>query len=232
MERCLVCRATVRSDRLSVHLGSVHPSYHPTRKEEAHLRDLTDRKQPHKSPDARAWFTGKRIAMIAAVGVVGLVVTYALLQPPSATAVNGSAAPDFAFTLTDGSTQSLSSYHGHPIFLWWIATWCPHCTVDTQLFSQTYYSQFHAAGVTTLEIQLFNNLGQSGPSLASFAQANGYSGQAGWIFGSGPAGATTTYDPRAVTDVYYAINSQGVIVTSGTGAGPSFPSILSALGSG
>jgi thiol-disulfide isomerase/thioredoxin len=165
------------------------------------------------------------------VGIVLLVVfvgviAYALTRPSPPGEAVGDSAPAFSFTDLSGVTHTLSSYQGHPVFLWWIATWCPHCTQDTQVLAQDYYSRFHAEGITILEIQLYNNLGESGPSLSTFAQDNGYRGQVGWTFGTSDPTATGQYDAQAVTDVYYLLNSQGVILTQGAGAGGAFPSLL------
>ncbi|EQD36222.1 alkyl hydroperoxide reductase/ Thiol specific antioxidant/ Mal allergen, partial [mine drainage metagenome] len=117
---------------------------------------------------------------------------------------------------------------GDPLVLWWVATWCSSCTYSTQLFAQSYYSQYHSAGVTLLEIESYNDLGQSGPSLSSFASSNGYSGQAGWVFGTGSASGTSSYNPSGYLDYYYAINAQGTIVAEGADLAGSFSSALQA----
>lgn len=228
--KCPACAALVRRDRLLSHLKSVHPMYKPDHK----LMEKLKAGAPRDRGGARARSKGIRALVLTrwrVVGIVALVlaaglIAYAFTRPSPTQATTGKSAPDFTFADMSGASHSLSSYQGHPVLLWWIATWCPHCTQDTQVFSQSYYSQYHAAGVTILEIQLYNNLGESGPSLTTWASDNGYTGQVGWTIGSSSAATTNTYDPQAVTDVYYLLNSQGVILTQGTGAGGAFGSLL------
>jgi thiol-disulfide isomerase/thioredoxin len=226
--KCPACSASIRVDRVRNHLSSVHPKFRPSKD----LRAKIERRDGSRLAKTRARgvpgpiITKWRAVGLAAVVLFAALLAYALTRPIQGPVVAGKAAPDFSFTDLNGNTHSLSSYQGHPVLLWWIATWCPHCTQDTQLFAQNYYSQYYAARVTVLEIQLYNNLGQSGPSLTSFATSNGYSGQPGWTFGAGDSVSTSTYDPQAVTDIYYLLNSQGVVLTLGTGAGGAFGSLL------
>ncbi len=129
------------------------------------------------------------------------------------------AAPDFTFTTINGTTSRLSSYRGHPVVLWWIATWCTSCQDGTKLFAQNYYSQYHAAGVILLQVESYNNLGQPGPSLSSFASSYSYSSKSDWILGQGSQDGTSTYNPSAYLDYFYVISSQGVVLD----AKPSLP---------
>jgi hypothetical protein len=112
------------------------------------------------------------------------------------------------------------------VVLWYVALFCSSCLQGSQLFAQQYYSQYHAAGVTLLEIESYNDLGQPGPSLAAFASQIGYSGQPGWILGSGSSSGTNTYNPNGYLDVYYVINAQGTVVASGQGLSDAFGSAL------
>lgn len=115
----------------------------------------------------------------------------------------------------------------------WEATWCSSCVQGTQIFAQQYYSQYHSAGVTLLEIESYNDLGQPGPSIGTMAIQNGYTGQAGWIIGEGSSQGTSIYNPNADLEYYYVINAQGSIVTQGTPLTGAFGSALSAAqGSG
>jgi thiol-disulfide isomerase/thioredoxin len=169
-----------------------------------------------------------------AVGVaIVVLVAYALLRPAPTSVRNGAAAPDFTFTDPQGASHSLSSFFGKPVVLWWVATFCGSCDQGTQIFAQQYYSQYHSAGVTFLEIESYNDLGQSGPSIGTMAGQNGYTGQAGWIIGEGSSQGTSAYNPNSDLDIYYVISAQGNVVTQGTPLTGSFGAALSAAqGSG
>ena len=79
-----------------------------------------------------------------------------------------------------------------------------------------------------LEVEDYNDLGQPGPSLSSFASQNGYSGQSGWILGVGSSAGTNAYNPDGYLDIYYVISPQGNVVSSGQGLSGSFSSALQA----
>lgn len=160
------------------------------------------------------------------IAVLALFV-YALVRAPSSVqAQTGKPAPDFTLTDLGGSSHSLSSYQGHPVVLWWVATFCSSCSQGTQVFAQSYYSQYRTAGVTLVEVESYNNLGQGGPSLSTFASQNGYSSQPGWVVGQGSSAGTNEYNPDGYLDFYYVINSQGSILGSGQNLPGSFGAAL------
>ncbi len=167
------------------------------------------------------------IGITIAVAIVVLV-AYALVRAPPTSVRNGAAAPDFTFTDAQGSSLSLSSFLGKPIVLWWVATWCSSCIEGTQIFAQQYYASYRSAGVTVLEIESYNDLGQTGPSIEAMASQHGYTGQAGWIIGEGSAHATSLYNPNSDLEYYYVLSSQGTVVTQGTPLTGSFGAALSA----
>lgn len=142
----------------------------------------------------------------------------------------GDAATDFSVTLLDGSQTMLSNYRGHTVLLWFVTTWCSSCQEGAQLLSSQYYSELRSKGVTIIVVMLYENLGQPGPSLAQFANTyGGGSTKPGWLYGTAPAWVTSTYDPASYLDLYYLINSQGVIMTTGVGLPGALPSIASSV---
>ncbi len=50
----------------------------------------------------------------------------------------GQAAADFTLPATDGQTYTLSQFKGKPVFLEFMAPWCPHCQQDSVLLNQIY----------------------------------------------------------------------------------------------
>lgn len=97
--------------------------------------------------------------------------------------------------------------------LWFVTTWCPSCQAGTQTMAQN-VSQLQADGVRVVEVELFQDLGQSGPSISSFGQqyAGSHYGKPGWTFATASSELTQTYDPGGYLDIYYLINARGRIV--------------------
>ncbi len=167
------------------------------------------------------------IGAASAIGVWGFYYHFGKAPVVYGTTI-GDRAPNFRLTLINGTNTKLSSYYNagnHSIFLWFVTTWSSYCN-ETSLATK-YYSQFNAKGTTILEIELYNDLGQQGPTLTQFANQywNG-SAKPGGFYGTSNQNTTQTYDPRSSEDIYYLLNSTGYIVTVGLGE-PAFDFILS-----
>jgi thiol:disulfide interchange protein len=139
----------------------------------------------------------------------------------------GEIAPDFRIQLTNGSNVRLEAFRGHPVLLWFVATWCSSCQVGAQLLSQQYYTRLRAKGVIILTVELYDNLGQPGPPISQFADQFAGGAKQGWLYGTSGQDTTYIYDPNAYLDIYYAIDSQGRILATGAGLPDSLGGIVS-----
>lgn len=170
--------------------------------------------------------------IILAIG--GVITFYALSQrgtsSNSAQLNKGDPAQDFPIAFIDGSRGNLSQFKGHIVLLWFVTTWCSSCQDGAQLLSQQYYSVLHSRGVVILTVELYNNLGQPGPSLDQFASTYGGGSRAGWLYGTAQQWVTYRYDPNSYLDIYYLINAQGNIIDTNVGL-PNYLSSIVALAS-
>ena len=134
----------------------------------------------------------------------------------------GEVAPNIPITLANGTNITLSSLKGHPVVLWFVTTWCPSCQESESILANNgYYKEIHAKGALFVTVELYNDLNEPGPSLSDFSSqyGAGYTQNKSWLlFGTSNLNATYSYDPKEYLEIYYIINSSGVIInTSSTG---------------
>jgi len=150
---------------------------------------------------------------------------------PSLPAVGGMA-PDGTFTTISGSTVSVASLRGEPTVLWFVTTWCPSCQVSTSALAQS-LPIFRAHHVHLVEVELYDDLGTTGPSIGSFAAS--YAGSAfpspDWTWGVASLGLSERYDPQAYLDIYYLIDANGRVRFIDSTPVQTMPQLLDALGS-
>ena len=165
----------------------------------------------------RRWgFVGAGVAIVAVAGVVlGLHFANRSSETATTPAVVPAAdhpAPGGTFTTLAGQTVNVASLGGQPTLLWFVATWCSSCKAGTQLLAAN-IAKFQADGVRVDEVELYQDLGQSGPSIGAFAKALAGTeyGNPDWTFGMSSAALTRTYDPQSYIEIYYLLNAKGQI---------------------
>lgn len=177
----------------------------------------------------RRWIWGGTAA--ATTVVVGLILglhATSSSTPSQPAAAGGQTAPDGQFTTVSGQTMSIASLRGKPMLLWFVSTWCSSCQAGTQAMAQN-INQFQADGVRVVEVELYRDLGQSGPSIASFGQslAGSQYSNPDWTFATSSASLTLAYDPKSYLDVYYLLDSRGRIAYVNGSPGSTMSSLLS-----
>jgi thiol-disulfide isomerase/thioredoxin len=185
----------------------------------------------------RRGFAAGGVAVLAVAGAV-LGLHYANRPSGSPTSSESSAppsvgkpAPAGTFTTLSGQTVDVASVRGHPTLVWFVSTWCSSCQAGTQTMAQN-VARLQADGVKVDEVELYQNLGQSGPSMTAFANtlAGPEATNPDWTFGTSSASLTRTYDPQSYLDIYYLLNAQGDITYVNGSPGSTMPQLLAAAG--
>jgi thiol-disulfide isomerase/thioredoxin len=177
---------------------------------------------------------------VAVLAVAGTVIGLHYANPPSnSAAVAGSSAipavgkpaPRGTFTTLAGRTVRIGTPEEHPTLVWFVSTWCSSCQAGTQTMA-SYLPKLAADGVKVDEVELYADLGQSGPTMASFAQrlAGPEATNPDWTFVISSASLTRTYDPQSYLDIYYLLDAQGRVTYVNGSPGSTMPQLLAAAG--
>lgn len=188
---------------------------------------------------ARRRRTGWIATLVVLVAVVGTVLGlhFASSSSPSAgaaavrVAAAGQPAPDGNFTTVAGQDVSVSSLRGHPTLLWFVATWCSSCQTGAKAVAAN-IDRFKAAGARVVTLELYQNLGQSGPGIDQFGQqlAGPAYNTADWQFGTASQPLTRSYDPKAYLDIYYLLDRNGNVVYVNGSPGSTMSDLLTQVG--
>lgn len=202
--------------------------------------DVKTRKRPnttHANADAgRArvrlrWMGGAGAALVVLVVVVIILVASGGSGPPATKTTRIAAvAPDGSFSTTSGATQTVSALRGQATLLWFVSTWCSSCQAGTQAMASR-IGYFAAHHVRVVELELADDLGQSGPSITEFAKqlaGPGYRNP-NWTFGVASAPLTTAYDAPGYLDIYYLLDASGRLAYTNGSPGTTMSQLLGAV---
>jgi thiol-disulfide isomerase/thioredoxin len=142
----------------------------------------------------------------------------------------GSTTPNGTFTTLTGQRESVASSKGSPTLLWFVSTWCSSCQAGTKVMAKN-LATLAAAGVKVKEIELYHDLGSTGPSMSTFAKvlAGSEFHNSDWTFGVSSLGLSKAYDPVGYLDIYYLINSAGKITYINSSPSATMPQLLKAV---
>ncbi len=183
----------------------------------------------------RRWGLGSGLAIVAVLGVVLGLHFAPGSQTRTGVAVGipaaGRAAPPGTFTTLTGQRLDVTSLRGHPTLLWFVSTWCSSCQAGTQAMAQN-LAKLAADGVHVDEVELYADLGQSGPSMGRFSKV--LAGPAytnpDWTFGVSSEALTRTYDPQSYLDIYYLLDAKGQVTYVNSSPGATMFQLLQAAG--
>ncbi|GAC1656603.1 MAG: hypothetical protein NVS4B3_22420 [Gemmatimonadaceae bacterium] len=154
--------------------------------------------------------TRYRTAALVLMIVAGISGTSAFAQSSKPVQV-GRPAPAFAYRLLDGRTLMQKTLHGHPYVLWMVASWCSSCQTGSAVVGD-HIAFLRDHGVRVVEMRLADDLGAPGPGLQQFQKAVGMNAEArNWYWGELTKAQTAALDPKGYADLYYLVDSKGVV---------------------
>lgn len=186
----------------------------------------------------RWWGRHPALTIIGALVVVAAAVVGVRLGAGGGTTASanglpaiGTPAPNLGFTTASGSPETVASLRGRPTLLWFVATWCSSCQAGTQFLAQQGLASLHAAGVRVEEVELYDDLGQSGPSISQFGRALAGSQftSPDWQWGTASQAMTERYDPKAYLDIYYLLGRNGRVRYVNSSPASTFSELLTAV---
>ena len=142
----------------------------------------------------------------------------------------GDYVPDSTFFFANGTEANLSSYKGHEVLLWFVATWCSGCAQGNELLNSS-YKEFSEHGVKIVELELYRDLGYSAENIENFVQD--FAPEAYQKNVVIPAYAsynmTLAYDSQGYLDIYYLISPNGKILYENGPLEATLPELLSEI---
>ena len=162
----------------------------------------------------------KKITLVATAMIVVIAVAILLVARGSSgtnsnvqNITTGMLAPNYGFFTADGHAANLSSYRGHTVVLWFVATWCPSCAQGNEAINQNYLF-FKQHGIKIVELELYRDLGYSGPPIANFVDSYAMAAYSNGTITPALAGynMTEAYDPKGYLDIYYLISGDGKVM--------------------
>lgn len=178
--------------------------------------------------DRRPHFVYIVTALLAFILILSAVYRLVIPRTSAAVLTLGARAPELTFTTVDGVRHRLSEFHGRPVMRWLFASWCPSCQAGTEAIARA-FPQLEQAGLQIVQLRLYQNLGEPGPSAAEFARALVRPAHASphWLWGEASQEASYTFDPKGYPDIYFLIDGDGIVREISGGPNTAIDQILS-----
>jgi hypothetical protein len=132
----------------------------------------------------------------------------------------GATAPGGSFVTLTGAKVNLD-VERRPMLLWFIATWCGSCEVETKALVSR-LEALRRRRVHVVELELAGDFSGFSASTslqalrhfaAPYANGAGVSGE--WAWGLASARLSRAYDPRGLLDLYYLVGRNGRVIKRG-----------------
>ncbi|MEM0143629.1 MAG: redoxin domain-containing protein [Candidatus Parvarchaeum sp.] len=131
----------------------------------------------------------------------------------------GTKAPNYSFIYaSNGTMANVTSLEGKPVLLWFVTTWCSGCAVGNEMLNDN-ISYFRNKGINVIEIELYRDLGYSGPSINAFVDSYAPNATSYGNFRSAISeyNMTLAYDKDGYLDIYYLVSPSGKILYENNG---------------
>ena len=139
----------------------------------------------------------------------------------------GKPAPQFSYGLLNGKSLTPAQLRGHKYILWVMGTWCSSCQAGSQIAAQ-HIGDLQRHHVALVEMEAYNNLGATGPTLLSIKNGIGKATNASiWYWGILSEKQTASIDPKSLMDVFYLVDQHGQVVAQGMAPGAHWDQIES-----
>ncbi len=134
-------------------------------------------------------------------------------------------APNASF-ISAGKTISLAAYHGHPIMLWQVATWCGSCKAGLRAFARN-QKLIDRSPIRIIVLRDYKNGGYPGISITKFAAqvAPSLLDDPYFVFGNDSKILYQRYNPNHDIDIYDLINTDHQITLIGSTPSATFGTI-------
>lgn len=159
------------------------------------------------------------LAILLALGFAVFFGAKLVLAPVDSPAPQQLAAPPFSVTTIDGRTISLASTK--PIFLYFMATWCPYCRQDFEALKTVYPK--YSGKMEFVAVSL--DLNEDASVLASYRSKNGYP----FTFAPGNSAILQAYAVRSTTTKYVIKDGKIVHRSAGILDSVQWETLLSSL---
>ena len=156
------------------------------------------------------------VAMAAPSGIMG---------PQNPPPVADLTAPATNF-MSNGKAIAMTTFKGHPVMLWQVATWCGSCRAGLQIFAEN-KALVDKSNLIVIVLRDYKNGGYPGISIADFAQqaAPSLMHDPHFVFGDDTQELYTLYNPKHFVDVYDLIGADGKIKTVSSAPSATFNKI-------
>ncbi len=182
--------------------------------------------------------TRKSAIFAVAIAAVALIRGYAdaapsgTMGPENPPASSAEMAPNAPF-LVRGHHVPLATYHGQPLMIWEIATWCGSCKAGLRAFVH-HEALIDKSNLKIIVLRDYKNGGYPGITIEKFAAqvAPALLKDPHFVFGDATKQLATAYNPHHYVDIYQLIDAQNQIVTTSSAPSVTFGKIERFIASG
>ena len=165
------------------------------------------------SPNQGLRWIAASAAGLLSIPAVAIASPSGVMGPKNAPAPAVQTAPAASF-ISDGKTVPLSTFKGHKVMIWQVATWCGSCRAGLHTFAQ-HKSLIDKSQIRVIILRDYKNGGYPGVGIRKFTYRTAPSllRDRHFIFGDDSKSLYKLYNPHHYVDVYELIDANGQVNT-------------------